>query len=140
MAWRMPAETAPHERTWMAFPRTGLTLGHDAASAEEAYSAWTAVAHAVAEFEPVSMVVDPSERERAARMLGSGIEQIEAPLDEFWMRDVGPTFVLDEGGAIVEGAFPGVTVPVAAVGVSEKGSTTLRLVVDQQGGHASTPP
>src|SRR5690242_4248607 len=41
MAWRMPAETAPHERTWMAFPRTGLTLGDDAASAEEAYAAWT---------------------------------------------------------------------------------------------------
>jgi agmatine deiminase len=34
MAWRMPAETAPHERTWMAFPRAGLTLGDDTASAE----------------------------------------------------------------------------------------------------------
>jgi agmatine deiminase len=98
----MPAETAPHERTWMAFPRAGLTLGEDPASAAEAYAAWTAVAHAVAEFEPVTMVVDPSERVRARDMLGRGIEIVEAPLDEFWMRDVGPTFVVDDerpGGA-----------------------------------------
>ncbi|MGM0931256.1 MAG: agmatine deiminase family protein [Actinomycetota bacterium] len=104
MAWRMPAETAPHERTWMAFPRAGLTLGDDTASAEDAYEAWTAVAHAVAEFEPVAMVVDPTERKRANRMLGSGIEQLEAPLDEFWMRDIGPTFVVDDERPEVLGA------------------------------------
>lgn len=96
MTWRMPAESAPHERTWMAFPREGQTLGSSAAEREAGYAAWTAVAHATAEFEPVTMVVDPSETARARRMLGTGIEIIEAPLDEFWMRDVGPTFVLDE--------------------------------------------
>ncbi|WP_308797343.1 agmatine deiminase family protein [Agromyces silvae] len=96
MAWRMPAETAEHERTWMAFPRQNETLGDDAASAEQAYEAWAEVAHAIAEFEPVTMVVDPTERDRAARMLGSHIEQVEAPLDDFWMRDFGPTFVVDD--------------------------------------------
>lgn len=96
MSWRMPAETAPHERTWMAFPRPGLTLGDDAASAEEAYAAWTAVAHAVARFEPVTMVVDPVERDRARRMLSADIAQLEAPLDDYWMRDMGPTFVVDD--------------------------------------------
>ena len=104
MTWRMPAETAPHERTWMAFPRPGLTLGDDPASAEEAYAAWTAVAHAVAEFEPVVMVVDPVERDRARRMLSSEIDVLEAPLDEFWMRDFGPTFVLDDERPGVLGA------------------------------------
>lgn len=104
MSWRMPPETAPHERTWMAFPRAGLTLGEDAASAEEAYAAWTAVAHAVAEFEPVTMLVDPSERERAERMLGSQITRIEVPLDDFWVRDFGPTFVLDDERPGVLGA------------------------------------
>jgi agmatine deiminase len=104
MTWRMPAETAPHERTWMAFPRPGRTLGDDPASAEEAYAAWTAVAHAVAEFEPVTMVVDPVERDRARRMLGDGVELLEAPLDEFWMRDFGPTFVVDDDRPGVLGA------------------------------------
>ena len=98
MTWRMPAETAPHERTWMAFPREGITLGAETAEREEGYAAWTAVAHAVAEFEPVTMVVDPTELDRARRMLGTGseIEIVEAPLDEFWMRDFGPTFVVDD--------------------------------------------
>ncbi|MFP3581440.1 agmatine deiminase family protein [Arthrobacter sp. fls2-241-R2A-200] len=104
MTWSMPSETARHDRTWMAFPRAGQTLGTDEASANEAYDAWSTVALAIAEFEPVTMVVDPSERERAANRLGRDIEQREAPLDEFWMRDVGPTFVIDESRPGVLGA------------------------------------
>ncbi|GAA1516937.1 agmatine deiminase [Agromyces terreus] len=104
MTWRMPAETAPHERTWMAFPREGFTLGESAADREEGYAAWTAVAHAVAEFEPVSMLVDPTEVARARDLLGDGIAQVETPVDEFWMRDHGPTFVLDADRPGVLGA------------------------------------
>ncbi|MRX43971.1 agmatine deiminase family protein [Agromyces kandeliae] len=104
MTWRMPAETAPHERTWMAFPREGITLGEGAGEREEGYAAWTEVAHAVAEFEPVTMVVDPTELDRARRMLGSHVDIVEAPLDEFWMRDFGPTFVFDDERPGVLGA------------------------------------
>jgi len=104
MAWRMPSETAPHERTWMAFPREGFTLGEEASERETGYAAWTAVAHAVAEFEPVTMVVDPTEIARAKRMLSGDIEIVEAPLDEFWMRDFGPTFVVDDERPGVLGA------------------------------------
>ncbi|AXJ08635.1 agmatine/peptidylarginine deiminase [Arthrobacter sp. PM3] len=135
MAWRMPAETAPHDRTWMAFPRTGLTLGDDPASAEEAYAAWTAVALAVAEFEPVTMVVDPSERQRAADMLGSGIERLETPLDEYWMRDVGPTFVVDDERPGVLGAvdwvFNGWGAPKWAEW--EKSAGMARFVAEKSG-------
>src|SRR5690349_19158181 len=104
MAWRMPAETAPHERTWMAFPAEGATLGDDPAERERFYAAWTAVAHAVAEFEPVTMLVDPSETARARRMLGDGVEVVESPVDEFWFRDHGPTFVLEDERPGVLGA------------------------------------
>ncbi|RLV47878.1 M20/M25/M40 family metallo-hydrolase [Nocardioides mangrovicus] len=54
-------------------------------------------------------------------------------------RGVAPWFVLDEGGAVAAEAFPGVRPPVAVIGVSEKGTTTLELRVDGRGGHASTP-
>lgn len=104
MAWRMPPETAPHERTWMAFPRAGSTLGDTDAEREECYAAWTAVALAVAEFEPVTMLVDPSETANAHARLGASVTAVEARVDEFWMRDHGPTFVFDDDQPGVLGA------------------------------------
>ncbi len=69
--------------------------------------------------------------------VGSGVKTIVASLAD---RGVRPALVLDEGGAVVEGIFPGVAKPIAVVGVSEKGITSVRLTVEQNGGHASTPP
>lgn len=92
-AWRMPAETDRHERTWMAWPTTGYTLGDTVAEAESARATWAAVAHAVSEAEPVTMVVDPRDAETVRRHLSAAIDVLVAPLDDAWMRDIGPTFV-----------------------------------------------
>ncbi|NPD04146.1 M20/M25/M40 family metallo-hydrolase [Nocardioides sp. zg-1308] len=54
-------------------------------------------------------------------------------------RGVTPWLVLDEGGAIAGGAFPGVRAPLGVIGVTEKGTTSLELVAEGRGGHASTP-
>jgi carboxypeptidase PM20D1 len=54
-------------------------------------------------------------------------------------RGVRPWLVVDEGGAVAGEAFPGVGVPVGVVGVTEKGVTSVELVVEGRGGHASTP-
>lgn len=61
-------------------------------------------------------------------------------VDTLEARGIRPAFVSDEGGAVVEGIFPGVDDPIAVVGVAEKGIMTLTMTVDQDGGHASTPP
>lgn len=55
-------------------------------------------------------------------------------------RGIRPALVLDEGGAIVRDALPGLAEPFALIGLTEKGITTLRLRVEQKGGHASSPP
>jgi carboxypeptidase PM20D1 len=68
---------------------------------------------------------------------GSGARAI---VDVLRARNIRPALVLDEGGAVVEGIFPGVDAPTAVVGVSEKGLLGLTLTVAQQGGHASAPP
>lgn len=49
-------------------------------------------------------------------------------------------YVLDEGGAVVQGLISGVSAPVALVGIAEKGYVSLELTVNSEGGHSSMPP
>lgn len=108
MTWTMPHEGAPHERTWMAWPSKGYTLGDTEAEADEARATWAAVARAVARFEPVTMVVDPADVAVARAYLGGEADLVEAPLDDAWMRDIGPTFVTDGSSvAAVDWVFNG---------------------------------
>jgi len=66
----------------------------------------------------------------------NGARRIAKSLSE---RGVRLAFTLDEGQAIVEGIIPGVTKPVALIGLAEKGYLTLELVVTGEGGHSSMP-
>ncbi|CAL9434761.1 Agmatine deiminase [Streptomyces sp. enrichment culture] len=108
MTYRMPPEWAPHERTWMAWPGPNPTFG-DAAELAGARAAWASVARAVRRFEPVTMVHGPGQGEGARELLGPGIDLVERPLDDAWMRDIGPTFVTDGTGglAAVDWVFNG---------------------------------
>nr|WP_300144074.1 M20/M25/M40 family metallo-hydrolase [Propionicimonas sp.] len=54
-------------------------------------------------------------------------------------RGVRPWLVLDEGGAITEVPFPGVSGAFAMVGLAEKGVMTVELSAAGTGGHASAP-
>ena len=94
-AWRMPSETAPQDRVWMAFPTGGYTLGDTEEEAHAARSTWAAVANAILEFEPVTMVVHPDDVDTAGRYLDPRVELLTAELNDAWMRDIGPSFVLD---------------------------------------------
>jgi agmatine deiminase len=101
MTWRMPAETEPQERVWMAFPTDSSYVTDDSAAADRARTAWALVAHTIAEFEPITMVVDPAETATARTYLDKNkVEIVEAPLDDSWMRDIGPTFVVNELGQL----------------------------------------
>ena len=98
--WIMPSETAEQERLWMAFPHEGYTLGETAEDAHAARTTWAAVANAAVNFEPVTMVVDPADTEIAAQYLDPRVEVVSAELNDAWMRDIGPSFVLDAEGRL----------------------------------------
>jgi len=91
----MPAEGAAHDRTLMAWPAREDMWGELYADAEAAYAE---VANAIAAFEPVTMVARPSDRKRARAACGGGVTVSELPIDDSWMRDNGPVFVLDGTG------------------------------------------
>jgi carboxypeptidase PM20D1 len=67
----------------------------------------------------------------------NGARAIAALLES---RGVALEMVLDEGGVIGDGVLPGVTAPVALVGIAEKGFVTLELSARVPGGHSSLPP
>jgi agmatine deiminase len=88
----------------MAWPSSGYTLGDTDAEVESARRTWAAVARAVADFEPVTVVADPAHAVVAREFLGDAtafaIDVVEAPLDDAWMRDIGPSFVVSPEGAL----------------------------------------
>jgi len=92
----MPAEWAPHERTLMAWPTRREVWGDELAQAKADYAA---AANAIAAFEPLTMVCnDPQEAAEARAALTAGAEIVELPIDDSWLRDSGPIFVVDEEG------------------------------------------
>ena len=93
----MPAEWEPHSRCWMAWPCRDEVWGEQMDAARTAYAD---VARAIADFEPVTMVCNPSDVAEASLTLGNGtpIDVVSMEIDDSWLRDSGPTFLLDRNG------------------------------------------
>jgi agmatine deiminase len=93
----MPAEWAAHERTLMAWPTRREVWGDVLLG--QAKTDYAATANAVAAFEPLTMVCANAEEAAEARAALTGdAEVVELPIDDSWLRDSGPIFVLDGDG------------------------------------------
>ena len=93
--FRMPAEWERHAGTWMLWPERHDNWRDGAVPAQRAF---TAVAAAIAKYEPVTMGVSAEQFERARAALPTGVRVVEISSNDAWMRDVGPTFVVDRRG------------------------------------------
>lgn len=94
---RMPAEWEPHERTLMGWPCRRALWGDLMVQARADYAA---VANAIARFEPVTMIAaDQADVKLARAACDDGVEVVQLPLDDSWLRDFGPIYVYGEDGA-----------------------------------------
>ncbi|NEQ49615.1 MAG: agmatine deiminase family protein [Leptolyngbya sp. SIO3F4] len=94
--WIMPDESMPHQRTWMAFGASERIWGRRLLP--EVRRNLVTIAQTIAQYEPVSMLVRAEEYDIAQDLLGSSVELVVSPLDDLWIRDTGPLFVLSEQG------------------------------------------
>jgi len=95
--FRMPGEFEPHRGCWMLWPERpdNWRLG-----AKPAQKAFAEVACAIARFEAVTVGVSAAQFQNARRCLPEEVRVLELSCNDSWMRDVGPTFVVDPGGAV----------------------------------------
>src|SRR5215203_973576 len=93
--FRMPGEFEPHAGCWMAWPERPDNWRLGAKPAQRAYAA---VAEAIAVSEPVTMAVSDEQFENCRAMLPPEVRVVEVSTDDAWIRDHGPTFVIDSAG------------------------------------------
>ncbi|MGW6706045.1 agmatine deiminase family protein [Streptomyces sp. NPDC054956] len=95
---RMPAETDRHDRTFMAWPALSSIWSPQLTGVRNDIAR---VADVISRYEPVVVLARPGQAEDARYACGAGayhgIEVLEIPNDDLWIRDFGPTFVVAPG-------------------------------------------
>lgn len=95
--WRMPDESEPHARTWMAFGASEAIWGKKLLP--EVRRNLATIATTIARYEPVSMLVRANEEALARELLGSAnVTLVKTALDDLWMRDTSAIFVTNASG------------------------------------------
>ncbi len=86
---RMPEEGERHQRTYMAYPSEQIWEQDTPGVRSEV----AAVARAIAEYEPVTLLADPQDAAEARKAVGPEVTVMEQPVEDLWIRDSGPTFI-----------------------------------------------
>jgi agmatine deiminase len=95
--FRMPAEFEPHRGCWMLWPSRPDNWREGGQPAQRAFAA---VAAAIARFEPVTVGATAAQYEFARALLDPRVRLVELSSDDAWMRDVGPTCVVNRRGEV----------------------------------------
>ena len=95
--FRMPGEFEPQQHIFMVWPQRPDNWRQGAKPAQRAYAE---VAKAIAKHTPVTMLVNNSQYANCRARLPEHIRVVEMSSDDAWVRDSGPTFVVNDKGEI----------------------------------------
>ncbi len=109
MTFRMPAEWAPHDWTWIGFPTDPAEWPGAFEDARAQIAAFASALHADGRGEEVRLVVANEDDAAAARaMVAPGVTIVVQKLGDVWLRDTAPIAVLNgPARALVDFGFNG---------------------------------
>jgi agmatine deiminase len=93
--FRMPAEFERHSGCWMLWPERPDNWR---SGAKPAQAAFAAIAAAIASGEPLTVGVSAAQFQNARARLHPKVRTVEISSNDAWIRDSGPTFVIDGRG------------------------------------------
>ena len=95
--YRMPGEFEPHEGCWLIWPERTDNWRNGAKPAQKVFAE---VAETIAKYEKVTMCVSERQYMAAKEILSPNVRLVEMSNDDSWMRDCGPTFVINDKGDV----------------------------------------
>ncbi|MGI6021449.1 MAG: agmatine deiminase [Lachnospiraceae bacterium] len=95
--YRMPGEFEPQDRIYMIWPERPDNWRNGGKPAQKTY---VNIATAISEFTPVTMIVSPQQYANARARLPENIRVVEMVNDDAWVRDCGPSFLVDRKGGL----------------------------------------
>jgi len=95
--YRMPAEFEPHKQTWMLWPyRSDLWRN----GGKPVQRTFVELASIISQFEPVTVGASQSQFPVVRSKLPKNIRVVEMSYNDVWVRDTGPTFVVNDDGDV----------------------------------------
>lgn len=95
-SWAMRDEAEPHKATWMAFAASSAIWGADLVTPVQ--QSLARIANAIVQYETVNMLVKQSDLALARQQLDARVNLLVTELDDLWLRDTGPVFVVNANG------------------------------------------
>jgi agmatine deiminase len=95
--FRMPGEFEPHSHMFMIWPERPDNWREGGKPAQKVYAE---IAAAISRFTPLTMLVNNGQYANARARLPESVRVVEITSDDAWVRDCGPTFVVNDKGDV----------------------------------------
>lgn len=95
--FRMPGEFELHDGTYMVWPERSDNWRYGGKFAQKVFAE---VANTIVRFEKMTMCVSENQYENARNLLDPAVRVVEISNNDSWVRDSGPTFVVNDRGTV----------------------------------------